>query len=198
MMQRYQVLLVSDDVDQAKELELGLKASGAESVVLTHVDDNVIKTIGDQQVDLIVMDVAKPTTKMFEQYAVINEYCPMPMICFSNERDSKIIEKSVQAGVTAYIVDGKDEARLKPIIEVAMARFRECQAVKKELAQVKDKLSQRAMIEKAKGLLVEHKAMSEDQAYHTMRKMAMDQGKKISVIAGEIVDVISGLSKQEA
>ena len=86
---------------------------------------------------------------MFEQFAVINEYCPMPIICFSDERDTKIIEKSVQAGVTAYIVDGKDSARLRPIVEVAMARFKECQAVKKELAQVKDKLSQRAVIEKS-------------------------------------------------
>lgn len=197
-MQKYQVLLVSDDVENTSELKSGLLESGAEEVLVSSISDNVIKTIGNQTLDLIVMDVKKPTTAMFEQFAVINEYCPMPMICFSDERDSKIIEKSVQAGVTAYIVEGKDSKRLRPIIEVAMARFKECQAVKKELAQVKDKLSQRAVIEKAKGLLVEYRDMSEDQAYHTMRKMAMDQGKKISVIANEIVDVIAGLSKQEA
>lgn len=196
-MHKYQILLVSDNVDQTLSLKTGLLSLGAEQVHVSSIDDNVLKNIGNQSIDLIVLDVKKPTTQLFEKFSVVNEYCPMPMICFSEERDSKIIQKSVQAGVTAYIVDGKAPERLKPIIEVAMARFKECQAVKKELAQVKDKLAQRAVIEKAKGLLVEYRKMSEDQAYHTMRKMAMDQGKKISVIAGEIVDVIEGLSRQE-
>lgn len=192
MRSEFDVLIVSDNED-VSELESGLKAIGADKVSFLPIEQNILKALNDSQVDLMVLDVKKPTVKLFEQFSVVNEYCPKPIVCFSEERDSKIIEQSVKAGVAAYIVEGKDASRLKPIIEVAMLRFNACQAVKKELTQVKDKLSQRAVIEKAKGLLIEHKNMSEDQAYKTMRKMAMDQGKKISTIAHEICDVVAAL-----
>jgi len=185
------VLLVCDDVSDAPNLEMGLKRSGVNEVYTASTGDNVLKLLSNQAVDLVVLDVAKPTMNLFEQFSVVQAYCPKPVICFSDDRDSNVIAQSVKAGVTAYIVDGKSPDRLQPIIQVAMLRFNECQAVKKELAQVKDKLSERAVIERAKGLLIEHKNMSEDQAYKTMRKMAMDQGKKITVIAHEICDVIA-------
>lgn len=187
------VLLVCDDLSKAPDLVEGLKVSGAAQILTASTKDNVLKLLSGQSVDLVVLDVAKPTMNLFEQFAVIQAYCPKPVICFSDDRDSHVIAQSVKAGVTAYIVDGKSPDRLQPIIEVAMLRFNECQAVKKELAQVKGKLSERAIIEKAKGLLIEHKNMSEDQAYKTMRKMAMDQGKKITVIAHEICDVVAAL-----
>lgn len=189
----FDVLLVCDDISSSQPLVDGLKVSGAANVVTATTSDNVLKLLSSQSVDLVVLDVAKPTMNLFEQFAVVQAYCPKPVICFSDDRDSNVIAQSVKAGVTAYIVDGKSADRLRPIIEVAMLRFNECQAVKKELAQVKGKLSERAIIEKAKGLLIEHKNMSEDQAYKTMRKMAMDQGKKITVIAHEICDVVAAL-----
>ncbi|MBN2865728.1 MAG: ANTAR domain-containing protein [Thiotrichales bacterium] len=189
----FDVLLVCDEVSASQPLVDGLKVSGAANVITASTRDNVLKVLSSQSVDLVVLDVAKPTMNLFEQFAVIQAYCPKPVICFSDDRDSHVIAQSVKAGVTAYIVDGKSPDRLRPIIEVAMLRFNECQAVKKELAQVKGKLSERAIIEKAKGLLIEHKGMSEDQAYKTMRKMAMDQGKKITVIAHEICDVVAAL-----
>lgn len=192
MRSKFDVLIVSDG-DDVSELEAGLISIGADQVKVLPIEQNILKVLNEISVDLMVLDVKKPTAKLFEQFSLVNEYCPKPVICFSEERDSKVIEQSVKAGVAAYIVEGKDVSRLKPIVEVAMLRFNACQAVKKELLQVKDKLSQRAVIEKAKGLLIEHKNMSEDQAYKTMRKMAMDQGKKISTIAHEICDVVAAL-----
>lgn len=197
-MSGFDVLLVSDDASDTSELKSGLNDSGAAQIKEVSVEDNLLQLLGNISVDLIVLEVEKPTIQLFEKFAIVHEYCPKPVICFSTERDSKVIAKSVQAGVSAYIVDGKSAERIKPIVDVAMLRFNECQAVRKELAQVKDKLSERAVIEKAKGLLIEHKHMTEDQAYRAMRKMAMDQGKKISVIAKEVCDVISGIMKHEA
>lgn len=187
------VLLVTDSNDSNSEMMSSLKSSGCDTIKRLQTGTNLLKTLSDTNFDLVVLEVDKPTTALFEELSIVHEYCPKPVVCFSNERDSKIIEKSVKAGVTAYIVDGKDPTRIKPIIEVAMLRFNECQAVKKELAQVKDKLSERAIIEKAKGLMIEHKNLSEDFAYKTLRKMAMDQGKKISVVAREVCSVLSGL-----
>lgn len=189
------VLLVCEQASDAVELEKGLLDSGVGSVYVASMEESVLRALTENPVDLVVLDVKKPTVALFEQFSVVQEYCPKPVICFSDERDSEVIAKSVKAGVTAYIVDGKEPERLGPIVEVAMARFNECQAVKKELAQVKDKLSERAVIERAKGLLIEHKNMSEDQAYKSMRKMAMDQGKKISIVAQEICGVFMGLSE---
>lgn len=198
MLSGFDVLLVSDEASDTGELKSGLKDSGAVQINEASVGDNLLQVLGKTSVDLIVLEVEKPTLDLFEKFAIVHEYCPKPVVCFSAERDSKIIAKSVKAGVSAYIVDGKNAERIKPIVDVAMLRFSECQAVRKELAQVKDKLSERAVIEKAKGLLIEHKNMTEDQAYRAMRKMAMDQGKKISVIAKEVCDVISGILKHES
>ncbi len=190
----FKVLLVSDDVANTHEIEEGLRSSGITQVKIISTESNVLSALNEVSADLIVLDVKKPSTALFEQFAIVHEFCPRPVVCFSCERDSLVIAKSVKAGVTAYIVDGKDANRIRPIIDVAMARFNECFAVRKELAQVKNKLSERAVIEKAKGLLIENKKMTEDQAYQTMRNLAMDQGKKISVVAHEICDVISALS----
>jgi len=189
----FSVLLISDNISDADTIKAGLKSSGASDIHTCTPLDSFLQILDSVQIDLIVLDVDKPTVNLFEQFSVVQEFCPKPIVCFSNDADSKVIEKSVKAGVAAYIVDGKSEERIKPIIDVAILRFNQCQAVKKELAQVKDKLSERAVIEKAKGLLIEHKNMSENDAYKTLRKMAMDQGKKISVVAHEVCGVLIGL-----
>jgi len=190
----FKVLLVSDEVANTHEIEEGLRSSGITQVKIISTESDVLNTLNEMSADLIVLDVKKPSTALFKQFALVHEFCPRPVVCFSSERDSKVIASSVKAGVTAYIVDGKDANRIRLIIDVAMARFNECSAVRKELAQVKDKLSERAVIERAKGLLIEHKRLTEDQAYQAMRKMAMDQGKKISIVAHEICDVVAALS----
>lgn len=189
----FSVLLISDNLSESDTIQEGLKSSGASTIHTCAATQSFLQVIDSTHVDLIVLDVDKPTVDLFEQFSVVQEFCPKPIVCFSNDSDSKVIEKSVQAGVAAYIVDGKSVERIKPIIDVAILRFNQCQAVKKELAQVKDKLSERAVIEKAKGLLIEHKNMTENDAYKTLRKMAMDQGKKISVVAHEVCGVLIGL-----
>jgi len=193
MLPAFSVLLISDDLAGADLVREGLQASGASQIHGCSPDEDFLRKLDTVHVDLIVLDVDKPSMGLFEKFSVVKEYCPKPVVCFSNDSDSKVIEESVKAGVAAYIVDGKAVERIKPIIDVAIMRFNECHAVRKELASVKDKLSERAIIEKAKGLLIEHKGMTEDDAYKTLRKMAMDQGKKISLVAHEVCGVLLGL-----
>lgn len=188
------VLLVTDAREACRALLEGLKALSIRRLEVVHVGDNVLKALTTTPADLIVLDVIKPSPSLLEQCAVVHEYAPKPVVCFSAEHDAQLIARAVKSGVSAFIVDGKSATRVRPIVEVAMARFNVCQHMKKELHQVKDKLAERAVIEKAKGLLIEYKNMSEDQAYKTLRKMAMDQGKKISVVAHEVCDVVGALS----
>lgn len=192
----YTVLLVTDVPENSEELKQGLYGSGVTTIHELDSSENFLKALNDISVDFIVLDVDKPSHELFGRLSIISEHCPMPIVCFSNHSDSELIESSVKAGVTAYIVDGKSADRVKPIIEVAYLRFKECQSVRKELMLVKDKLSERATIEKAKGLLIENKGLSEDEAYRALRKMAMDQGKRISVIAHEVCGVFLGLQEQ--
>ena len=103
--------------------------------------------------------------------------------------DSALIEAAVQAGVSAYVVDGMQPHRLRPIIEVAIARFREFQALRDELQQTRNKLAERREIEKAKGILMKQKGMAEEEAYQALRKLAMDQGLKIGEVARQLISI---------
>ncbi|WP_172959700.1 ANTAR domain-containing response regulator [Thiomicrorhabdus aquaedulcis] len=197
MLDAFNVLLVRDEKNHSAVVELGLRACGARDIHYLTCGENILSVLNERVFDLIVLDVEKPSTKLFEQFAIVHEFCPKPVVCFSNDGDSEVIKQSVNVGITSYIVGGKELGRIKPIIEVAMLRFKTCYSLKKELTDVKHKLTERGLIEKAKGLLMEHKAMSEDEAYQTLRKMAMDQGKKITIIAREVSGVLAGLSSVE-
>ena len=138
MNSEFSVLLISDEQSPTDTIQAGLKSSGASVVHTCSTSDSFLQLLDSQPIDLIVLDLDKPSVDLFEQFTVVQEFCPKPIVCFSNDSDSKVIEKSVKAGVAAYIVDGKSAERVKPIIDVAIMRFNQCQAVKKELAQVKD------------------------------------------------------------
>lgn len=191
------VLLVSDEAIATEGLKKGLLQSGVTEIFEYSIEQNFLTKLNDLNVDFIVLDIEKPNKELFERISVVDSLCPTPVICFSNDSDSSVIANSVKAGISAYIVDGKSPERIKPIMEVAYQRFKACQAMRKELTIVKDKLSERATIEKAKGILVQEKGLTEDQAYSTMRKMAMDQGRRISTIAHEICGVFLGVPDEQ-
>jgi len=193
MFSKLKVLLVCEMSTNCDEIRSGLSRIGVRTLHKIDEDDNFLIALNEFDADLIILDVKKPTKALLSKLKVLNEYSPKPVVFFSESRDREIIAETVRAGVASYVVDGKYADRIEPLLEIAMIRFEESQAMKKELTQLKDKLSERGVVEKAKGLLIEHKNMTEDQAYKTMRKMAMDQGKKISVIAHEICSVLSGL-----
>lgn len=191
------VLLVSDNSKATEDIHKGLLSSGVAEIHEYSIEQNFLTLLNELDVDFIVLDVEKPNKELFERISVIDTYCPTPVICFSQDSDSNVIANSVKSGISAYIVDGKSPERIKPILEVAYQRFKASQAMKKELNTVKDKLFERATIEKAKGILVQEKGMTEDQAYSTMRKMAMDQGRRISTIAHEICGVFLGVPEDQ-
>ena len=110
---------------------------------------------------------------------------------FSDEDDSSTIEKAIRAGVSAYIVDGLNPKRVKSIMDVAVARFREFQALRGELEKTKNQLADRKLLDEAKSLLMKHKNLNEEEAYHAMRKMAMDRGQRMVYVAKNIISVMN-------
>jgi response regulator NasT len=188
------VMLVDDTPTRSAILEQALLDQGLIVVCRLESAQGLIKKVEIHQPDIIIMDLESPDRDTLESMTVLNLHNPKPVIMFSEEGDSKIISQAIQAGVSAYIVDGINPRRVKPILDVAIARFREYQALRKELKQTRDQLADRKIIDKAKGLLMKTKGLDEEQAYHTMRKMAMDQSKPLVEIAQNILSVMELLT----
>ena len=188
------VMLVDDTPTRSALLEQALLDQGLTVVCRLESAQGLIKNVEVHQPDVIIMDLKSPDRDTLENMTVLNQHNPKPVIMFSDEGDSQIISQAVQAGVSAYIVDGLNPYRVKPILDVAIARFREYQALRKELKQTRDQLADRKIIDKAKGLLMKTKGLDEEQAYHAMRKMAMDQSKPLVDIAQNILSVMELLT----
>jgi len=188
------VMLVDDTPTRSALLEQALLDQGLTVVCRLESAQGLIKNVEVHQPDIIIMDLESPDRDTLENMTVLNQHNPKPVIMFSDEGDSQIISQAVQAGVSAYIVDGLNPHRVKPILDVAIARFREYQALRKELKQTRDQLADRKIIDKAKGLLMKTKGLDEEQAYHAMRKMAMDQSKPLVDIAQNILSVMELLT----
>lgn len=188
------VMLVDDTPTQSAILEQALLDQGLTVVCRLESAQSLIKNVEIHQPDIIIMDLESPDRDTLENMTVLNQHNPKPVIMFSEEDDSKIITQAIQAGASAYIVDGLNPHRVKPILDVAIARFREHQALRKELKQTRDQLADRKIIDKAKGLLMKTKGLDEEQAYHAMRKMAMDQSKPLVEIAQNILSVMELLT----
>jgi len=188
------VMLVDDTPTQSAILEQALLDQGLTVVCRLKSAQSLIKNVEIHQPDIIIMDLKSPDRDTLENMTVLNQHNPKPVIMFSEEGNRKIITQAIQAGASAYIVDGLNPHRVKPILDVAIARFREHQALRKELKQTRDQLADRKIIDKAKGLLMKSKGLDEEQAYHAMRKMAMDQSKPLVEIAQNILSVMELLT----
>jgi two-component system, response regulator / RNA-binding antiterminator len=137
--------------------------------------------------DAIIIDTDSPTRDTLEHLCLITESCPRPIVMFTQDAKRESIREAVRAGVTAYIVDGLAAERIEPIIETAVARFEAFQSVQAELAQTRNKLSERKLVDRAKGILMTEKKISEDEAYRLLRKLAMDRNATLGSVAEQVI-----------
>ncbi|MFN2310213.1 MAG: ANTAR domain-containing response regulator, partial [Gammaproteobacteria bacterium] len=142
------------------------------------------------QPDVIIIDLDSPDRDTLEQMRTISRVQPRPIVMFAEDDDSGTINQAIKAGVSAYVVDGLSSHRVRPVMEVAIARFREYQALREELARTKNSLEERKLIEQAKGLLMQHRQMNEAEAYQALRKLAMDQGKRLPEVARNVIAIM--------
>lgn len=184
------VLLCDEDRGRAALLEQALADAGY-SVIARLVDaDNLSAEVARHQPDVIIIDLDSPDRDTLEQMRSISRDQPRPIVMFAEDDDSGTINQAIKAGVSAYVVDGLSGKRVRPVMEVAIARFREYQALREELARTKNSLEERKVIEQAKGLLMRHRQMDENAAYQALRKLAMDQGKKLPEVARNVIAIM--------
>ncbi len=186
---KLRVLLIDHSVGRAAILERALQDAGyVVAAKLTGVM-NLYKEVERIEPDVIIIDLESPDRDMLEQMREISRDRPKPVVMFAEDDDSDTIRQAVKAGVSAYVVDGLSAKRVKPLMEVAIARFREYQALREELLHAKVSLAERKLVEKAKGLLMQRRGMSEDEAYKALRKMAMDGNRRLAEVAENILAV---------
>ena len=183
------VMLVDDTPERSFYLRLMLERLGYEVVAeisnprLLH--DEVLRLAPDA----IIVDTDSPSRDTLENICMVTESCPRPIVMFANDPAQESIREAVRVGVNAYVVDGLSPERITPIVETAVARFEAFQAVKDELAETRNRLSERKLVERAKGILMKEKKLSEDAAYRMLRKLAMDKNLSLGALAEQVVTV---------
>jgi len=188
------VMLVDDSHEEESPLKEGLVAAGYDVVVVSALGLALAERVTELAPDVIIIDTESPSRDVLEHVSVVNARAPRPIVVFTDDRENASIQAALKAGVSAYVVAGIDAQRLQPILEVAVARFQHEQALREELRDAQTKLVERKTIERAKGILMEQKGVSEEHAYRLLRKLAMDRNAKLLDVAQQVVDVAKLLS----
>ena len=183
------VLLVTDTDKPIGDLRQALARLGYEMLAEVATPAALPKVVEEQRPDVVIIDTESPSRDTLEQLAVMNETAPRPVLMFSNDADQQLIHAAVGAGVSAYLVEGLEAARLAPILEVALARFAREEQLRKRLAEAENELADRKLIDRAKRLLMDRRKMSEPEAYAMLRKRAMDEGLKLAEVARQLVSM---------
>jgi response regulator NasT len=183
------VLIVDESPERTAVLREGLERAGYHVVAALALPIELLRAVDEARPDVIIIDTDSPTRDVLEHVVMISRDQPRPIVMFSDDDAPDAIRDAVRAGVSAYVVDGLDPARVKSIVEVAVARFGEHQRLRTELIEANLKLSERKLVERAKGILMKSRGMDEGEAYGALRRMAMDRGKRLGEIAQQLIDM---------
>lgn len=182
------VLVIDESRERAAEISVGLLKAGYQVAAVLPNALDLVRHVETIHPDVILIDSDSPSRDTLEHLSLLSRDNPHPVLLFSREKDSGAIRRALQAGVAAYVVESVDGARLDAIVEVALAQFEEVQALRRERDDASRKLTERVTIERAKGILMKTKGLEEAEAYHALRKLAMERGRRIVEIAQSVID----------
>jgi two-component system, response regulator / RNA-binding antiterminator len=174
---------------RSRELRIGLLESGYNLIAVLPADSFLAQRIAQLQPDMIIVDAESDARDALEHVVVATRDERRPIVLFTEDNDTTHVKAAVAAGVNAYIVAGLAPDRIRPIMDVAMARFEHEQSLRQELQSAKSELQDRKTIDRAKGLLMQRQGLSEQDAYEKLRKTAMDKGLKLADVAQRMLDV---------
>jgi len=186
------IVVVEEDRDRAMSIVDALRDSGDHKVHVIGSVTGLARKIAAHAPDVVLIDIDNPTRDMLEELTLATGPLERPVAMFVSGDAGRLADAAVGAGVSAYVVDGLQPARLKPVMDTAIARFRMMRQMRNELAETRRALEERKIIDRAKGLLMKAKGIDEDAAYALLRKTAMDQGRRVADVAEALVTA-SGL-----
>ena len=175
-------------LERSRSLRMGLLEAQYDVVATLPADVFLYERIAQLRPDLIIVDAESEARDALEHVVMATRDERRPIVLFTNDPDTTHVPDAVAAGVCAYIVEGLSPQRIRPILQVAMARFRHEQSLRAELQHARDELKDRKTIDRAKGILMQRQGLDEKQAYDRLRKLAMDKGIKMVQIAQRMID----------
>lgn len=187
-------MVVDTDSVRRAQLVESLHNTGCRVIEHDALSLELVARLESVRPDVIVIDADAPDRDMLEHLCMISRDQPHPIVMFTDDDDTGNIKQALRAGVTSYVMKGIDPARIKPILQVAIARFEEHQTLRHDLADAQCQLAQRKVIERAKGIVMKQKGIGEDEAYRLLRKLAMDRNAKISEIAEQVIGLDKAFS----
>jgi response regulator NasT len=181
------VLVIDENAARAAIIEAGLREAGHDRVTAIHDLNGVAARIASLDPDVIVIDIETPSRDVLESLFSLSRAVQRPVAMFVDRSDHATMEAAIDAGVSAYVVNGLSRERVKPILDMAVSRFNAFSRLQRELAEARSELENRKVIEKAKGILMKSRAIDEPAAYALLRTTAMNQNRTIAEIAQSLV-----------
>lgn len=181
------ILLIDANRARAGVIEEGLREAGHADVTIISDMQNLMRRVVDADPDVIIMDLENPNRDVLEHALAVSRAARRPIAMFVDRTDAAATEAAIDAGVSAYVVDGLRKERVKPILDMAISRFNVIERMRREIETAKAQLSERKTIDRAKGILMRTRGLTEDQAYQLMRKTAMNQSRRIAEVAQSLV-----------
>ena len=175
--------------ERSRQLRIGLLENGYNVVAVLPADTFLYERLAQLQPDMIIVDAESEARDTLEHVVMATRDARRPIVLFTNDDDTTHVRDAIAAGVTAYVVAGLAAERVKPVLDVALARFQHEEELRRELTDARSQLSDRKTIDRAKGILMSRQSLSEEAAYARLRKTAMDKGLKLADVAQRILDV---------
>ncbi len=186
------VVVIEEDRDRAIAIDEALKRTADCDVIVIDNSSGLARKIAAHAPDIVLIDVDNPTRDMLEELTLASGPLERPVAMFVSHAAGGLAQTAIEAGVSAYVVDGLAPERIKPVMDTAIARFSMVRQMRTELAETRRALEERKVIDRAKGLLMKARGIDEDAAYALLRKTAMDQGRRVADVAEALVTA-SGL-----
>ena len=187
MTRKLSIVVVEPDRDRALEIVDGLSSDGLCDVHVIGEASSLARKVLERNPDVVLIDVSHPSRDMLEELAMASDPMGRPVALFVDRDSDGMAKAAIEAGVSAYVVNGLAQDRLRPILDAAIARFNMMGRMRSELAETKRALEERKVIDRAKGLLMKARGIDEKDAYALLRRTAMDQGRKVGDVAQALV-----------
>ncbi len=184
---KLKVMLVNEDRAQQAELMAAVESDGHTVVAQNDSTTGLLKQVQQASPELLIIETPELDGATLQGLALLNQKAPLPVVVMTCNDDETLINKSVHAGVSAYVVDDARYERIGPIMQAAVARFKAFQSLRNELDKTKSTLAERKIIDRAKGILMKQRGYDEGEAFHALRKLAMSKNKRLGDMAENIV-----------
>lgn len=181
------IAIVDESATRAAVIREGLATLDDCELFVVTERRGLVAQIGEIAPDIVLIDLGNPSRDVLEEYFAVSRALARPIAMFVDESDAESIAASVEAGVSAYVVDGMAAHRIRPLLDLAVRRFNAFARLESDLAEAKGKLAEREYVDKAKRILMDSRKLAEPQAYAELRKAAMDQNRRIAEIAEAVV-----------